>query len=151
MFVPLICLVGLALALLTGHPSDSTLEKEFQAHNREFDELYQMAIEDSHLWRVTNTWYREKDGKNHEAPTSALPANRWQKYQQLFRRLQLQAGISIEEGNVYFIRSTVGLAVSGSSKGVVRIPGIPINNNKSSSGISYRPIGGEWYIFEDAT
>lgn len=151
-FAALICLVGLAFALLQDHPSDSSLENQFRNHPKEFEELYQMAIQDSHLWRVSDTWYREKDGKNHEVPTSELSADRWQKYRHFFKILHLQAGVSIEEGDVYFIRSTSGLAVSGSSKGFARIKNSPqVNDHKGNSGMSYRPIGGEWYIYEDAT
>lgn len=151
-FAALICLGVLALAMLQDHPSDSSLENQFKNQSRDFEELYQLAKQDSHLWRVSDNWYREKDGRNHEVPTPALSADRWDKYRHYFKTLRLEAGVSIEDGNIYFIRTTSGLAVSGSSKRLARIKSKPQATNKQgNSGISYRHIRGEWYIFEDAT
>jgi hypothetical protein len=145
----------LALGYLLIDPSDESMKAEFMGRRQQFEDLYRMAIEDGHLWRMSNSWYREKNGRNYEAASGLLSDERWRSYRRAFSTLRLEAGISIEDGNVFFIRSSSGLAVSGSSQGFARLKEKPQQNqlceNLHEEGTCYSPLIDDWYIFHSAT
>ncbi len=148
-----VCLAIPVCAIITDHPSDSSLKAQFKSRRMQFEELHQMAAEDSRLWRVSFSWYRDKSGRNYEnVEPNLLTDERWKKYRELFRKLHLDSGVSIEDGNVYFLISSSGIVGSGSSKGIAFIGskgGAKSTGSNAPHGVTYTPIEGNWFIFED--
>ena len=143
------------------HPSDAELMRRLRADRPAYDSVRAMALADSSLWRVAPDWYRVRSGENRDSASAALSAGRWQAYRELFARLGLKNGISIESGAVYFLVSDRGITGSGSSKGLAFMPQPADATPRCASldsfppaagdghGICYRPIGNGWFVSLD--
>ena len=149
-------LLAISLVLFVhgcGHPSDKSIISRFNTNKQSYEKLSIMATKDKHLWRVSHSWYRTSAGENvHDAKQDLLSNERWGKYRSLFNKLDLEDGISIEDGNVYFPISSRSIVGSGSSKGIAFIilkDKIQQSSNNAPHGITYKPIEGNWYLFED--
>jgi hypothetical protein len=155
-----IAAVAVAFACTPGHPSDVRMERAFVEQRPAFERLAELAAADTGLWRVSETWYRTRGGENREAPSADLPAERWQRYRAYFRTLDLDAGVSIDDGSVYLERSAAGLGISGSGKGFVRwrgsapprptcrsLDGVPPADKPAGASVCYKRLTNEWYLF----
>ena len=167
LFFSIIFVLFLLSCEKTHHPKDSELIANFQVHQEEFAELLQMFEEDKSLGRVSfdftrlanffekcesqNSW----NGKNID-----ISEGRLLEYKKLFSELKLEAGIEgyCEKDEIYFHASTIGLAVSGSSKGYVFMLKKPMSENVVESLDDYKPNGkestlgykhieGNWYLY----
>ena len=154
----------ITIAACGGHPSDAALEREFTAQRAAFEQVARMATADTALWRISDTWYRTREGENREVPSTLLPAERWAQYRALFRTLELDAGVSIEEGDVILERSASGLGVSGSGKGYRYhrgpMPLTPLcpsldrpiaSDPGSGNGLCFKSLRDGWYLFYSQT
>lgn len=149
-------------------PSDKSLANRFARHRSEFETLARMSHEDADVIRIADDFTRLKNNWNwpRSESTWGITLERWNEYRRLFRRVGLSAGLEKDgPGNVYFIAHTAGLAVHGSSKGLVYcfVSGAPDETflpcaehqqqgrqeYKPGRGYSYRKLDGNWYIFED--
>jgi hypothetical protein len=151
--------VVLLLCTLTGceaqHPKDEVLLKNFRDHKAEFEQLLQMFHADKRLSRVARDFTRPAN------PTEVgITEERLREYRKLFDVLGLSAGIEGygEKESVFFLASTQGLSVSGSSKGyaylatppeliVDQLDGYKPPDGKSFS--AFRRIEGNWYLHFD--
>jgi len=141
------------------HKSDEELIANFRSHRGEFTRLLQMINEDRDLKRVDYYW------TSPENPRSiGITQNRIDEYRTLFRQACVPRGFSAFQSKDYieFIASSLGLAVSGSSKGYLYAKEPPArlidnldNYRGQSSKMSpafpvYRHIEGNWYLFFEA-
>jgi len=136
-----------------GHPSDESVIRRFNKNKAPYEQLSVMASQDKHLWRIARTWYRTASGANlNEAKNDLLSNDRWKEYRILFGKLGLKDGIDIQDGNVYFPVSSMGIVGSGSSKGIAFISlkdKAQSSSINSPHGVTYKHIDGNWYLFED--
>jgi hypothetical protein len=136
-----------------GHPSDGSIIRRFYSDKSAYERLSVMALQDNHLWRVAQSWYRTTLGANfHKAKNGLLSSERWKRYRDLFAELDLGDGVSIDDGNVYFLVDSMGIVGSGSTKGIAFISlkdKIQSSSDDASHGITYKQIEGNWFIFRD--
>jgi hypothetical protein len=149
---PVIHPIALPLVVLTtalcGHPPDASVQAQFNQHRSEFESVVRLAKEDTKLWRITPTWFRTNHDGNHYAPSEgSLSKDRWDQYRTLFNRLGLDDGISIENGDVFFEISNIGMVGSGSTKGIV-YSASPTNFRKANTHLRLIELSGNWFLFE---
>jgi hypothetical protein len=165
-FVPpalLACALGGCLLDQPPHPSDRELLADFHHHRADIERVAAMARADAQLERISDDWFRDSAGTNYYEVVAGrlLSATRWNEYRRLFRALHLEAGISIEGGDIFFERSARGITVAGSGKGYAllakppdpdalsqsldRIDGNPAADRDKA--IWFRHIEGPWYLF----
>jgi hypothetical protein len=144
-----IALPVVALATAScGHPPDASIQAQFSRHRSEFESVVQLAKDDSNLWRITPTWFRTNYDGNHYAPSDgSLSKDRWNQYRTLFTRLGLDDGISIENGNIFFEISNVGMVGSGSTKGIVYAAS-PDRFKKENADLRLIELSANWFLFE---
>lgn len=139
------------------HPTDRHVIAGFERHRAEYEQIVALAEQDRHLETINRTWYRTLAGDYYESPQAGLLSEqRWSQYRRLFDVLQLDEGISIADGSIYFLRSCVGLSVSGSTKGIAYFTQPPATACEGSSyrpgdvafeDTCYRHLSGKWYLF----
>jgi hypothetical protein len=125
-------------AAACGHPSDRYLISNFNEHESQFVKLTLMAERDKNVISIATNWTccptvnaDERMNEITRPPREArLSERRWNEYRDLFRVLNLEAGITKlrQGGSVQFFESTMGLLNRGSIKGYVysRIPLTPV-------------------------
>ena len=138
-------------------PTDRQVIAGFERHRADYEQLLALALQDRHLDRVDRTWYRSQAGDDYKSPRAGLLSEqRWRQYRRLFDLLQLDAGVSIGDGDVYFLRSCVGLYVSGYTKGIAYFTQPPTTACESSGSrpgdvasedTCYRHLSGKWHFF----
>ena len=137
------------------HPSDETLIAEFQGHKPQYNKLLEMFLADKDLGRVAYDFTRPD-----EPEKFGITQLRLQEYRTLFKELKLSAGIEgyAPKDSVMFLRSTRGLSVSGSSKGLAYLlkpPALVVNSlddyrsQDRRSFTAFRHIEGNWYLYYD--
>jgi hypothetical protein len=151
----LTCLILSSLSCSSKHPSDASMAANFQSHKTEFEELLQMFKGDKGLGRVAYDFTRPANpGEVGVSPQRLV------EYRRLFDRLKLSAGVEGygDKDQVWFIASTQGLSVSGSSKGFAYLTKPPslqvveLDGYRSADGKSFqafRHIEGNWYLYLD--
>lgn len=100
-------------------PRDKALEEIFHNNRADFESLVQMSNEDEKVIRITHdfTWVVGM-GLSNDTGQLGFSQERWEKYKTLFRKLELESGITRgNDGGVWFAAFSRGLAVSGISKG----------------------------------
>jgi hypothetical protein len=160
----------LAIAPMIGgcHPSDESLIAAFERDRTEFERLLTMVRQDSQLESIHDTWYRDQEGNNHNAPERGLlSAERWAEYRRLIHALDLEGGVSQVVGvlhddryyAVYFERDCHGLFASCKGLAFVSHPlgkyeicrldtnCRPLCAGADSEGTCYRRITGKWYVY----
>ncbi|HYX29074.1 MAG TPA: hypothetical protein VE863_10945 [Pyrinomonadaceae bacterium] len=116
---------GLSQILISDaeHPSDAELEKVFNTHESDFNQLVTMSGVDARVVRISPTFTWLDDNANWPRPESQLgfSIERWNEYRKLFVQLGLKEGIArCPDGNtIEFIASTDGLLTGGSEKGYI--------------------------------
>jgi hypothetical protein len=142
------------------HPTDTSLKFMWLQHRSDFEKLIKMSNEDKHVVRIASdftwldtdvSWPRQNIGFTKE---------RWDAYRGLFKKLDIPYGIERSArypSATFFISSSVGLLVNGSSKGYAysTLPLSPTRqslDNISLAGLSgdvtfFRPVGANWYLF----
>ena len=104
------------------HSPDAKLIANFQSHEKDFDQLIQMAKEDPHVVRIASdfTWL---DSDYHwPRPDSQIgfSQERWNEYRNMFSKLGLNGGLAWSwDHSIFLTASAKGLTISGSEKGYV--------------------------------
>ena len=139
------------------HPTDRQVIAGFERHRADYEQLLALAVRDGHLLRVDRDWYGTQDGDYYWSPQAGLLSEeRWGQYRRLFDVLQLEAGVLITDGTIYFLRSSIGLSVSGSTKGIAYFTQLPATTWEGSGcrpgdvpfeDTCYRHLSGKWYWF----
>jgi hypothetical protein len=149
------------------HTSDASLERVFNQHEAEFDELLGEILADSQLTTVQtrNLIYRGRlvevsESNYSEAERLGLPKASWVKYQKQMRSLGV-TGIMKGEGGIEF-RVDPGTMFNGDSyKGYWYRPTPPGHVQASLDGyrvsdrdldkfggwLVFRPISQNWYLY----
>ena len=146
----------LLVALGCGLQSESSLRREFEANRQVFEELRRLFAEDSHLVRVAPDFTRLNDDWSWPREDIGLSNERWDLYRRLFEEAGVSAGVDRQGAQVFFYMSTVGLAVSGASRGVVYTDKQPSPvgehlDELHGEGIIYVPLSAKWYLFHWAS
>lgn len=114
MFMILVLLCFLVGCGGNPHPSDQTLEDQLRANETQFNELLNMFNEDSEVVRISKQFAFLESGGDPK-----LPQERLKRYRELFRVLNLEAGVYREGKNtVGFIASDNKSIFSGYSSKV---------------------------------
>ena len=141
-----------AFALTSPHPSDTELIANYERYQADFEWLAQ-AFQTEEEIRVI---YPETKSCQTTTQEQVFATNheRCQVYVALFQKLDFDWAYVNQEA-IYFIVSTSGLGVSGSSKGYLYITNPPNkvvhDTNVWDGSTEYRikHISGSWYIFYD--
>lgn len=131
-----------------GLPSEQSLVDQFEVVRPTLDTLRGMSDEDSTIVRIAQSFV------DPPGPRAFTP-ERWNRYRQLFRRLDSEAGLTRGRNGVVSITvGTAGLAVSGTSNGYVYFP-VPPSPDKvllslegtRAGATFFRKLDGGWYLF----
>ena len=142
-------------------PTDSELGARWKQHQSPFDQLILMARVDSELVRIAPdfTWTRKSVAWPRAASDLGFSRDRWDQYRGLFKSLGLEAGLlqrpQDEPRVIYLMAQTKGLVTSGSVKGYAysdahlepQCQSLDQSRGVSRSGICYKPLGGDWYLY----
>jgi hypothetical protein len=142
-------------------PTDSELGTRWRQHQTLFDQLIVMARVDSELVRIAPdfTWTRKSVAWPRAASDLGFSQDRWDQYRRLFKGLGLEAGLlhrsQDEPRIIYLMAQTKGLVTSGSAKGYAysdahlepQCQSLDRSRGDSRSGICYKPLGGNWYLY----
>lgn len=136
-----------------GIESEDALRSRFTEHQAVFEELLAMFEADSHLVRVAPDFTRLRDDWSWPRENVGISDERWERYRRLFREADIESGIERHGDQILFYMSTIGLAVSGRSRGVAYTRERPLEisddlDSRSGEGISYVPLHDEWYLFD---
>lgn len=157
-----ICLITVVVitgSCSTKHPSDKDLLENFNKYRNELNQLAQMFLADRGLTRVAYDFTRPNNPE-----TIGVTKDRIKQYRSLFSKLDLSAGIDAgvdspeKKKIIWFLSSTKGLSVSGSTKGYaysVKSPELIVENldtywsKDGRSFTAYKHIEGNWYVYFD--
>src|SRR6266446_2633760 len=155
--VPALILGLMSLDESRPDPSDQYLENMFRSHEADFNKLVEMSNADSHVVRIAPdfTWLDNNAGWPRPESELGFSKQRWDEYRSLFSKLGLNSGIlNYQPDLILFLASTKGLVTGGSSKGYaysLKEPEVIVealdNASFSKSGIVYKRLKGNWYLF----
>ena len=166
-FCVLICLL-LGCDTRNEHPKDNELMQNFQSHKDEFNQLLHMFQQDKSLGRVgidftRPTSFFEKCGgqSGWDGKVIEINEDRLLEYRKMFSNLNLDRGIEgyCQKDQIFFYASSMGLGISGSSKGYVyskKDPSPIIDDldkfaaDAKTEFIVFRKIEGNWYLYEES-
>ncbi|HLL60566.1 MAG TPA: hypothetical protein VK338_02525 [Candidatus Nitrosocosmicus sp.] len=145
---------------MRSHPSDKQLIKRFYSNEKDFARLVTMSDEEKKVIRISTKFTRLEENWNWPREDIGFSQNRWNLYRALFKKLKINGGIKRENHDhdtvIYFIASSRGLAVSGSTKGYAYSKKnltplfSSLDNIKfSESGIAYKKLKDNWYLYYD--
>ena len=135
------------------HKSDQQMIQDFLKNENKFYNLLNMVSHDEGLNRVDDNWY---DPENLDSIN--ISKERIELYRQLFKELGIPRGFyRYSNGDVEFISSSQGVAVSGSSKSFIwhqkkpshLVESIDLDEKYINYPV-YRHIKDHWYIMFDA-
>jgi hypothetical protein len=118
-----------------------------------FEQLLAMFTEDSHLVRIAPGFTRLTNDWSWPREDVGLSEARWDEYRELFRTAGIADGIERYGDRVFFYVSSIGLAVSGRSRGIAHSRKAPAEiapdlDSRQGEGISYVSVQGGWYLFD---
>jgi hypothetical protein len=144
------------------HPTDDQLIARFKRERASFERLRDMFVADRTLGRVAPDFTRPVNFFSGGPLPSDPPvtSQRLAEYHGLFEHLGLESGVEgyDDKEEIFFHASSMGLAVSGSSKGYAYLASRPalmtnsLDDYWSPDGTSFtafRPIEGRWYLYFD--
>jgi hypothetical protein len=136
--------------------SQESLRRQFEAHRAQFEELRRLFVEDSHLVRIAPTFTRLNDDWSWPRENVGLTEERWNTYRRLFRDAGVVDGLERDGDLIMFAMSSVGLSVTGASRGVVYTerPPTPLATSFDAlegEGIIFVGLDGHWYLFHWVT
>ena len=102
-------------------PSDAEMQSLFAQNRSAFETVVGMSNEDASLIRISYDFtFVTGKGPSNDTGDTGLSKERWEEYKSYFRILDLDSGIGhYENGSVWFLSYSHGLAVSGISKGYI--------------------------------
>jgi hypothetical protein len=142
------------------HPSDETLERNFQMHEAEFEKLIAMAHEDSKVVRIASdfTWLDTSTAWPRPESELGFSRMRWDEYRNFFRQLGIEKGINRPENSddaILLMASTIGNVGGGSEKGyayLVKPPTSVVQALDPPPSVKeytrvYKKLKGNWYLY----
>jgi hypothetical protein len=150
------------------HTSDEEMQNLLSEHRPEFEQLLQMIQADVEVVSITPTslLMRNKLLLRYEGDTKqieqVIPAARWSKYQELFRRAHVQGGVFKEpDGAIDFEMDRPSFRNGDSRKGISYELAAPVPLLKSLNGLgfddlskvsprnrtAYRQVSKDWYLY----
>ena len=160
----LAAILGTCALVADPHPSDDQIARELRDRRPLYEQLLKMVREEKRVTRINRDWIALADRAsvpNEEMPLH-LPPARHAEYVRLFDALELESGVdrAADGSSVYFLRSSVGLSVSGSTKALVWEPGFTgaalatddpgaLRDACTATGhcVTRRRIAPGWYVF----
>lgn len=139
--------------------SDEILIHRFQRNRQTFEELRQMILSDSRLYRVDVDWTDPKNPADAGVSPKGITEYRW-----LLAKVGCRRGFCHYPGRpgIYFISGTSGLAIGGTSKEYCYLETVPdpdsfVTNTATYKSPNpygefeiYRRIEGNWCIYFDS-
>lgn len=145
-------------------PSDASLERRFQQHTADLEQIVKMMEQDVHMQRIAEDFTRNDDWDEHPGRAREISEQRWNQYREIFRRAGVPMGTVRQSDDIEIKAWAAGLAIAGRSLSYVHcgkssadIKSIypPCRERKESGTfeqndvfIRYRRIQGDWYIYE---
>ena len=139
------------------NPPDADLEKQFREKVPDFDRLVKMAIEDTHIVRLTNDYYQVDNNNSDEirAESPRFSLSRWNEYRALFHELDLRDGLMrwpgypgtifiLPFGNEPMRVDAKGYAYSAEPISPVRGS---LDDPRTIKGFVFKHLTGNWYLF----
>ena len=169
--VAVIALLALVLLLATcraddAHPSDDAIIGEFAERRADYETLRDMILAEEEVNRIAPGFVGMAGNLDLSDAERAqhLPDDRLARYRALFNELDLESGIvRHDDDSVEFLRSTRGIATSGSAKRILYSPGtVPpllgqadgdTDEQECPDGspcTSFRQLAPEWYLAFDS-
>lgn len=96
------------------------MEKTFQLHESDLNNLVGMSNEDSKIIGIANDFTRLENNWDWPRPESEIgfSRQRWDEYRRLFKKIGTKYGINRgEEGSISIPMSATGMATGGAQKG----------------------------------
>ncbi|MBM1173389.1 hypothetical protein [Microvirga arabica] len=150
------------------HDSDAEFIAWFLQSEGDFIRLQEMALEETAVEQIASDFCRDPTGNTHTYPSipQGFSLERWDVYRRLFKKLGLDAGISIHgpdsqwiANSVMMTASTAGILISGSEKGylwsrtapeplVERLDHpLPPEGGKPWKYLGFMPFKPNWYLY----
>jgi hypothetical protein len=145
-------------------PSDASLERRFQEHSADLEQIVKMMEQDVHMERIAEGFTRNDDWDKHPMRQRGISDERWNQYREIFRRAGVPKGTERQSDDIEIIAWTAGLAIAGTSLSYLHCgKSSAANQNfyppcleRKESGrieengdlIRYKRIQGDWYIYE---
>lgn len=143
------------------HPSDASLIRNFNEHETDFNRLVNMAETDSHVVRIADgfTWLDTNVSWPRSESELGFSKSRWAEYRSIFKKLGIKDGINRREdipGTIFFIVSSNGAALHGTSKGYAYTTKEPSPLAESLDGLNrqlkpmvpvYKRLQSNWYLY----
>lgn len=156
--ITLLTFVAFALSACdAGLKSEADLRQQFFQSKEPILHILQMQRHDAKVIRIAPSFTRLENNWNWPRKDIGFNEERWNYYRELFRNAGIADGIQNEDGYIFYFVSSVGLAVSGTSRGFVFTPTPPENVVKSFEECPagkhpcYVPLDGPWYLFTWST
>jgi hypothetical protein len=140
--------------------TDAELSQRLVQQREDFEKLVTMAQEGNEVIRIAPdfTWTTSSMGWPRPESGLGFTVERWNAYRRLFQALGLEAGILRpwdHPNAIYLIAQTRGLSVAGSCKGYAysniplepRCESLDRDRGSSETGICFKPLGREWYLY----
>ena len=140
--------------------TDDELAANYLKHEADFQRLAEMSDRDEHVTRIASnfTWLKTTAAWPRPESEWGISKARWDEYRTIFANLALPDGITREESGevIYFFASSVGLGVSGSTKGYAfarREPETIVDSLDDPTSwpkgkhMYFKRLKGNWYLF----
>jgi hypothetical protein len=159
---PMLCVLAVALGVAanqgcTGRPrSEPWLRAHFSENREVFDRLVLMSNEDfekTTVIRIAYDFTRLADDWGWPRPSSkwGITGQRWDEYRDIFRRLDLPAGLNRDgEGysQILLMMYGEGMAGEGTEYGYLWSASPPQRIDDNAQFFEARPLEGMWYLYE---
>jgi hypothetical protein len=151
--------LALLLVLLSGCglDSESSLRKRFAAYQTAVTELLQMQREDAKVIRIAPTFTRLENDWSWPRADLGFSRERWDRYKALFEEAGVSDGIQKDGEYTWYFVSSVGLAVSGASRGFVYTEAEPspvvesLGHCPPRAEVCFVKLKEHWYLFHWAS
>jgi hypothetical protein len=163
----IVLLVLLLVAFLFWYmtpPSDASLERRFQEHRADLEQIVKMMEQDVHMQRIAEDFTRNDDWDQHPGHAREISDQRWNQYREIFRRAGVPKGTERQSDDIEIIAWTAGLAIAGTSLSYLHCGNPSVGNGnfyppclerdeagtikENDDVIRYKRIQGDWYIYE---
>ena len=156
--ITLLTFVAFALSACdAGLKSEADLRQQFFQNKEPLFQILQMQRHDAKVIRIAPSFTRLENNWNWPRKDIGLSEERWNSYRELFGKAGIADGIQNDDGCLFYFVSSVGLAVSGTSRGFVftqkPLENVVKNFDECPAGKDpcYVPLDGPWYLFTWST
>jgi hypothetical protein len=128
----------------------------FDKNTDDFRRLLAMSEQDRDFQRIDFKFTTLDNGAAWTPGVGGFSEERWEQYRNLFRKLNLKAGIGRQSGatpTVFFYAQCDGTAITQECKGYAYSEGslepTKDNLNRVYPGVVFKPLVKNWYLFRD--